>query len=56
MNTVYINSPEIQDLNKREILQSQKTEDGMSVVFLYDSNFKSTKILRDYVEAICDTI
>lgn len=54
METIYINAPELQELDKKQILATKKGDHWMSIIFLYDSNFKSAKILRDYVQALCD--
>lgn len=56
METIYINAPEVLEQDKKNLLQSKLSWEGLSVNFLYDSDFKSAKILRDYVEAACDIL
>jgi anti-sigma regulatory factor (Ser/Thr protein kinase) len=56
MDGLYINDVSIENQEKELLLKPFLTEKGISLSCFYDSDFKSAKILRDYIEKICETL
>jgi hypothetical protein len=52
MNSININNlPE--PLNKEDFISNQILNNDLDIEFIYNSDFKNAKILRDFVEIIC---
>jgi predicted site-specific integrase-resolvase len=56
MEELYINDVLLLHQDKKEILEKFLQEDGMKISLIYDSDFKSAKILRDYIEIISSLV
>lgn len=56
MQEIYINPANPQEEDKKALLQSFLSAQWLELNFSYISDFKSAKILRDYIEIICDLL
>ena len=56
MQEIRINPEESQQEDKKGLIESFLTEKWLELSFLYTSDFKSAKILRDYIQMICETL
>lgn len=54
MAEIYVNTPEFLAANKLEVLRPYITDENIALNLVYDSDFKSAKILRDIVEGVCE--
>lgn len=55
MNSVNIHTLH-EDLNKEEFISKLLNWKEIDIEFIYNSDFKNAKILRDFIEIICNTL
>jgi hypothetical protein len=52
MEELYINDVSFLHKDKKKVLKKFIQKDGVDIHFVYDSEFHSAKILRDYIEVL----